>query len=31
VEDPIEMVEASFNQMQVQHSIDLDFLTVSVP
>ncbi|WP_339938052.1 GspE/PulE family protein [Undibacterium luofuense] len=25
VEDPIEMVEASFNQMQVQHSIDLDF------
>lgn len=25
IEDPIEMVEASFNQMQVQHSIDLDF------
>ena len=25
VEDPIEMVEASFNQMQVQSSIDLDF------
>ncbi|MBC3879396.1 type II/IV secretion system protein [Undibacterium sp. FT79W] len=25
VEDPIEMVEASFNQMQVQSSIDLNF------
>jgi len=25
VEDPIEMVEPSFNQMQVQHGIDLDF------
>lgn len=25
IEDPIEMVEDSFNQMQVQHSIDLDF------
>ncbi len=25
IEDPIEMVEASFNQMQVQHSIDLGF------
>ena len=25
VEDPIEMVESSFNQMQVQHSIDLGF------
>jgi|TARA_B110000902_G_C14287411_1_gene579425 general secretion pathway protein E len=25
IEDPIEMVEASFNQMQVQHNIDLDF------
>lgn len=25
VEDPIEMVEASFNQMQVQGNIDLDF------
>ena len=25
VEDPIEMVEASFNQMQVQHGIDLTF------
>ena len=25
VEDPIEMVEASFNQMQVQHNIGLDF------
>ncbi|GIZ52075.1 GspE/PulE family protein [Noviherbaspirillum aridicola] len=25
VEDPIEMVEASFNQMQVQHGIDLSF------
>jgi len=25
VEDPIEMVEASFNQMQVQHNIDLTF------
>ncbi|HEY9034801.1 MAG TPA: GspE/PulE family protein [Pseudomonadales bacterium] len=25
IEDPIEMVEDSFNQMQVQHSINLDF------
>jgi general secretion pathway protein E len=25
IEDPIEMVEASFNQMQVQHAIDLGF------
>lgn len=25
VEDPIEMVESSFNQMQVQHNIGLDF------
>jgi general secretion pathway protein E len=25
IEDPIEMVEAAFNQMQVNHSIDLDF------
>ncbi len=25
IEDPIEMVEPAFNQMQVQHSIDLDF------
>lgn len=25
IEDPIEMVEPSFNQMQVNHSIDLDF------
>ena len=25
IEDPIEMVEASFNQMQVQHSIDIGF------
>lgn len=25
VEDPIEMVEESFNQTQVQHNIDLDF------
>jgi general secretion pathway protein E len=25
IEDPIEMVEASFNQMQVQSAIDLDF------
>ena len=25
VEDPIEMVSAEFNQMQVQHAIDLDF------
>ena len=25
IEDPIEMVEPSFNQMQVQHSIDLGF------
>ena len=25
IEDPIEMVEEKFNQMQVQHNIDLDF------
>jgi general secretion pathway protein E len=25
IEDPIEMVEPAFNQMQVQHQIDLDF------
>ena len=25
VEDPIEMVEAAFNQMQIQHGIDLSF------
>ena len=25
IEDPIEMVEPAFNQMQVNHSIDLDF------
>ncbi|WP_296248336.1 GspE/PulE family protein [Pseudomonas sp. UBA4194] len=25
IEDPIEMVEPAFNQMQVQHGIDLDF------
>ncbi|MCR8922106.1 GspE/PulE family protein [Dasania sp. GY-MA-18] len=25
IEDPIEMVEERFNQMQVQHNIDLDF------
>ena len=25
IEDPIEMVESSFNQMQVQHSIDIGF------
>jgi len=25
IEDPIEMVEPSFNQMQVQHNIELDF------
>jgi general secretion pathway protein E len=25
IEDPIEMVESSFNQMQVQHSIDISF------
>ena len=25
VEDPIEMIEGSFNQMQVQHNIELDF------
>jgi general secretion pathway protein E len=25
IEDPIEMVEESFNQMQVQHNIELDF------
>ena len=27
IEDPIELVESSFNQMQVQHNIDLDFAT----
>jgi general secretion pathway protein E len=27
IEDPIEMVEESFNQMQVNHAIDLDFST----
>lgn len=27
IEDPIEMIEPSFNQMQVQHSIDLNFAT----
>ena len=27
VEDPIELVEGSFNQMQVQHNIGLDFAT----
>ncbi len=27
IEDPIEQVESSFNQMQVQHNIDLDFAT----
>jgi general secretion pathway protein E len=27
IEDPIEMIEPSFNQMQVQTSIDLDFAT----
>ncbi len=25
IEDPIEMIEGSFNQMQVHHAIDLDF------
>ncbi len=25
IEDPIEMIESSFNQMQVQHNIDLNF------
>ncbi len=25
IEDPIEMIETSFNQMQVQHNIDLNF------
>ena len=25
IEDPIEMIEPAFNQMQVQHGIDLDF------
>ncbi|WP_033877914.1 ATPase, T2SS/T4P/T4SS family, partial [Pseudomonas aeruginosa] len=25
IEDPIEMIEPSFNQMQVQHNIDLTF------
>ena len=27
IEDPIEMIEPSFNQMQVNHGIDLDFAT----
>jgi general secretion pathway protein E len=27
IEDPIEMVEPAFNQMQVNHAIDLDFST----
>ena len=27
IEDPIEMVEPAFNQMQIQHGIDLDFAT----
>ena len=27
IEDPIELVEPRFNQMQVQHNIDLDFAT----
>jgi general secretion pathway protein E len=27
IEDPIEMVESSFNQMQVQDNIDLNFMT----
>lgn len=27
IEDPIEMVEPSFNQMQVQHNIDVSFAT----
>ncbi|RXR06381.1 GspE/PulE family protein [Pseudoxanthomonas composti] len=27
VEDPIEMISTEFNQMQVQHNIDLDFAT----
>ncbi|MDP0560984.1 MAG: GspE/PulE family protein [Candidatus Endonucleobacter sp. (ex Gigantidas childressi)] len=27
IEDPIEMIEPSFNQMQVQHNIDLNFAT----
>lgn len=27
IEDPIEMIEGSFNQMQVRHNIDLDFAT----
>jgi len=27
IEDPIEMVEPAFNQMQIQHAIDLDFAT----
>jgi general secretion pathway protein E len=28
VEDPIEMVEPQFNQMQVQHNIGVDFSSV---
>ena len=27
IEDPIEMIEPAFNQMQVQHNIDLNFAT----
>jgi general secretion pathway protein E len=29
IEDPIEMVEPAFNQMQVQHGIGLDFAPAS--
>ena len=28
IEDPIELIEPAFNQMQVQKNIDLDFATV---
>ena len=27
IEDPIEMIEPAFNQMQIQHNIELDFAT----
>src|SRR5690606_36833094 len=27
IEDPIEMIEPAFNQMQIQQNIDLDFAT----
>ena len=31
IEDPIEMVEGAFNQMQVNHCINLDFSAACAP